>query len=63
MKFSRLLVLCEANICRSPVSAYLLQSLTDTRVDSAGLTARVGEHADPVYMDLAKTIGLDLTDH
>lgn len=63
MKFSRLLVLCEANICRSPVSAYLLQSLTDSRVDSAGLTARVGEHADPVYMDMAQTIGLDLTHH
>ena len=63
MKFSRLLVLCEANICRSPLAAHLLSGLTDLRVDSAGLTAREGDSADPVYLDMAQTLGLDLTEH
>ena len=63
MKFSRLLVLCEANICRSPLAAYLLRDLTDLRIDSAGLTAREGDPADPVYLDMAQTLGLDLTRH
>ena len=63
MEFSRLLVLCEANICRSPLAAYLLSDLTDLRVDSAGLTARVGDPADATYMDMAQTLGLDLARH
>ena len=63
MNFSRLLVLCEANICRSPVAAHLLHDLTDLRVDSAGLTAREGDPADPVYLDMAQTLGLDLSQH
>ena len=63
MKFSRLLVLCEANICRSPHAAYLLQNLTGLRIDSEGLTARVGDPADPVYVDMAQALGLDLTHH
>ena len=58
MKFSRLLVLCEANICRSPLAASLLQKLTNARVDSAGLTARPDDPADPVYLDMAQTLGL-----
>ena len=63
MKFSRLLVLCEANICRSPLAASLLQKLTNARVDSAGLTARPDDPADPVYLDMAQTLGLDLSHH
>ena len=63
MKFSRLLVLCEANICRSPLAAHLLQNLTDLRIDSAGLTAREGDAADPIYLNMAQTLGLDLTEH
>ena len=35
MKFSRLLVLCEANICRSPLAGHLIHRLTDLAVDSA----------------------------
>jgi len=63
MEFSSLLVLCEANICRSPLAAYLLSDLTDLRVDSAGLTARVGDPADATYLDMAQTLGLDLARH
>jgi protein-tyrosine phosphatase len=63
MKFSRLLVLCEANICRSPLAAHLLHDLTDLRIDSAGLTAREGDPADSVYVDMAQTLELDLTEH
>ena len=39
MTFSKLLVLCEANICRSPLAEHLIHKLTDLAVDSAGLTA------------------------
>ena len=63
MKFSRLLVLCEANICRSPLAASLLRKLTNAKVDSAGLTARPDDPADPVYLDMAQTLGLDLSHH
>ena len=63
MKFSRLLVLCEANICRSPLAGHLIHKLTDLAADSAGLTAKPGEPADPVYLDMAQSIGLDLSQH
>ena len=63
MKFSRLLVLCEANICRSPLAEHLIHKLTDLAVESAGLTAKTGEPPDPVYLDMAQTIGLDLSRH
>ena len=63
MTFSNLLVLCEANICRSPLAEHLLRSLTGLTVDSAGLTARTGDPADPVYLDMAKESDLDLTTH
>ena len=63
MKFSNLLVLCEANICRSPLAEHLLRSLTGLTVDSAGLSARTGDPADPVYLDMAKESDLDLTGH
>ena len=63
MKFSNLLVLCEANICRSPLAEHLLRSLTGRTVDSAGLSARTGDPADPVYLDMAKESDLDLTGH
>jgi protein-tyrosine phosphatase len=63
VKFSTLLVLCEANICRSPLAEHLLRSLTGLTVDSAGLSARTGDPADPVYLDMAKESDLDLTGH
>lgn len=63
MKFSSLLVLCEANICRSPLAEHLLRNLTGLQVDSAGLSARTGDPADPVYLEMAKESELDLTAH
>jgi len=63
MKFSKLLVLCEANICRSPLAAHILQKLTNLEIDSAGLTARVGDPADATYLDMAQSLGLDLARH
>ena len=63
MKFTNVLVLCEANICRSPLAEHLLRRLTGLTVDSAGLTARTGDPADPVYLDMAKESDLDLTGH
>lgn len=63
MKFSSLLVLCEANICRSPLAERLLGSLTGLETDSAGLTARKGDPADAIYLEMARELGLDLTGH
>lgn len=63
MNFSRLLVVCEANICRSPVGEHLLRKLSGLEVDSAGLTAKAGEPPDPVYLDMTETLGLDLSGH
>ena len=63
MKFSQLLVLCEANICRSPLAEHLIRSLTNLTGDSAGLTARTGDPPDMVYLDMAQTIGLNLGSH
>ncbi|MCH1460312.1 MAG: low molecular weight phosphotyrosine protein phosphatase [Luminiphilus sp.] len=63
MQFSSLLILCEANICRSPLAEHILRSLTGLTVTSAGLSARTGDPADPVYLEMAKTLGIDLTQH
>jgi len=63
MQFSSLLILCEANICRSPLAEHILRSLTGLTVTSAGLSARTGDPADPVYLEMAKELGIDLTQH
>ena len=63
MQFSSLLILCEANICRSPLAEHILRRLTGLTVMSAGLSARTGDLADPVYLEMAKTLGIDLTQH
>ena len=63
MKFSRLLVLCEANICRSPLAEHLIHKLTNLSGRLGGLTARTGDPPDPVYLDMARDLGLDLSQH
>jgi protein-tyrosine-phosphatase len=66
-----ILVICTANICRSPMAAGLLQHflagqsepLKSLRVISAGIAARRG---DPISDNAAiamKKVGIDLTDH
>ena len=58
------LMVCEGNVCRSPVaSALLRRDLPQLTVASAGTRALVGEHADPLAMQLAHEHGMDLEEH
>jgi protein-tyrosine phosphatase len=66
----RVLFVCTANVCRSPVAeAYFVDWLKrnsiegDWQVGSAGTWARPGERASPLSVDILKTQGLDLTTH
>jgi len=63
VKFSKILTVCEANICRSPLAQGFFGSRPDLSVDSAGLTARLDDAADQVYVEMASQAGLDLTTH
>jgi protein-tyrosine phosphatase len=59
-----LLVVCHANLCRSPMAAALLaQRMPDWPVVSAGIAARDGEPADPRACDAMRAHGLDLAAH
>ncbi|MCE9662475.1 low molecular weight phosphotyrosine protein phosphatase [Halomonas sp. M5N1S17] len=62
--FSRILVVCTGNICRSPVGEALLrQGLPHVRVASAGLGALVGHEVEPTARRLAEADGLDVSEH
>lgn len=59
-----LLVVCEGNVCRSPLAAALLAAkLPRARVGSAGLAAPPGRPADPLAREMARARGLDLDVH
>jgi protein-tyrosine phosphatase len=66
---NRIVVVCTANMIRSPFVAGLLSSrlaaTTDDllRVESAGTAARPGDEAAPEIVDLGRTYGLDLSAH
>ncbi|SAL82556.1 protein tyrosine phosphatase [Caballeronia arvi] len=58
------LVICEGNICRSPLAAALLaRELPHLDVTSAGTHALVGWPADPYAVDLMRERGIDLRGH
>ncbi|MFP6557990.1 low molecular weight protein-tyrosine-phosphatase [Paraburkholderia sp. B3] len=58
------LVVCEGNICRSPLAAAMLaQSLPGVGISSAGTHALVGEGADPLMVELARDRGVRLEGH
>jgi len=60
----QILVLCIGNICRSPMAEQLLaRELPGQRIWSAGLSALVGEPADPLAVEVAQAHGLDLSAH
>lgn len=62
--FDSILVVCRANICRSPVAAAMLrQRLPGHRIQSAGVAALVGHGVEPTARQLAKDDGLDLSQH
>lgn len=57
-------MVCEGNICRSPVARALLRrELPYLEVNSAGTRALVGQGVDPLIGELATARGLDLSDH
>lgn len=62
--FRSILVVCQGNICRSPVGErYLAASMPEMRVGSAGLQALVGEAADPVTTEAASRQHIDVSRH
>ena len=59
-----ILTLCIGNICRSPLAqALIARELPGHTVWSAGLSALVGEPADPLSVQVAAAHGLDITAH
>lgn len=59
-----ILVLCVGNICRSPIAeALLAREFPDKTVWSAGLSALVGNPAEPLSVEVAAAHGLDLSAH
>ncbi|MFM0061765.1 low molecular weight protein-tyrosine-phosphatase [Paraburkholderia aspalathi] len=59
-----ILVICEGNICRSPMAkGFLAKELPQARISSAGLNALVGSKADPTAVALMAERGIDISDH
>lgn len=59
-----ILVVCEGNICRSPMAQGLLRAaLPHMTVLSAGLNALSGRPADEAAVRLMKARGIDITPH
>lgn len=64
MALQTVMTVCTGNICRSPLAQGLLaQRLPQTRVYSAGLSAVIGHPATPETVDIAQTLGVDITAH
>jgi protein-tyrosine phosphatase len=60
----KILVVCEGNICRSPMAQGVLASaLPQVRVGSAGIHALSGMPADPTAVRLMQHRGIDITKH
>ncbi|RQZ41932.1 low molecular weight protein-tyrosine-phosphatase [Burkholderia sp. Bp9099] len=59
-----ILVVCEGNICRSPMAQGLLASkLSTMRIVSAGLSALSGRPADSTAVELMAERGIDISGH
>jgi protein-tyrosine phosphatase len=66
--FSRILMVCVGNICRSPMAEVLLRERLRAHpraptIGSAGIAALVGKPADPMAVQLMQERGIDLTAH
>lgn len=61
---SSILIVCTANICRSPMAEYELRRMAPTlTVSSAGISALVDSPADKRATAVARKYGLDLEGH
>ncbi len=59
-----ILVVCEGNICRSPMAAGLLKrALPALQVVTAGLTARPGREVDRDALEVMAQVGVDIGAH
>ncbi|MBM5578773.1 low molecular weight protein-tyrosine-phosphatase [Burkholderia pseudomallei] len=59
-----ILIVCEGNLCRSPMAAALFAATLPGRaVTSAGLNALVGLPAAPLAQDVMRERGVDLSAH
>ncbi|HCE9036831.1 TPA: protein tyrosine phosphatase [Klebsiella michiganensis] len=62
--FDSILVICTGNICRSPIGERLLRrSLSNKKIDSAGVGALVNHAADASAIRVAEKNGLSLEGH
>lgn len=66
--FSRILVVCVGNICRSPMAEALLrrkiaETEKDMVIQSAGIAALVGYPADPLAVELMAEREIDISAH
>lgn len=60
-----ILVVCEGNICRSPIAEAILRDRAGSAhiVRSAGISAPVGRPAHPYSIEVCASHGLDITRH
>lgn len=61
-----ILIVCEGNVCRSPVAVALLRDALagrDIEVTSAGTHALVGASVEPAMVEVARRIGIDVDGH
>lgn len=62
--FDSLLIVCTANLCRSPIAQGLMQkTFPDKRILSAGLMANIVKPIAPLALSVAHSHGLDLSKH
>ena len=62
--YNNILVICQGNICRSPVAeAMLKKALPGKQIQSAGLQAMVGQGVEATAAEIATQAGLDVSEH
>ncbi|HBN13603.1 MAG: phosphotyrosine protein phosphatase [Gammaproteobacteria bacterium] len=62
--YNNILVVCQGNICRSPVAEALLKrALPGKQIQSAGLQAMVGHGVEATAAEIATAAGLDVSEH
>ena len=64
MAFDNILVVCVGNICRSPIAEALLKAkYPNKHIDSAGLSALVGNPVDPKSQEVMTPYNIDMSSH